>query len=447
MTLDDLGPVAPPVPPAPARARLARLAPLVACGVVLAVAIALRLANFFVADRSPDEELWTKFGVHIAREGPGWITRTAHDFNRDGDVEFPWPQRVGYTCLVALAVRASGDTTVHAAEGLSTVASVAATALTGVVAWEFIAPWVAPAAMLFMAVSPLDLALARRAWQDDVMALLTLLMAWAFLRHLARGGRGSALAFFALSAYALTVKESAVIPFGLGVAGLVLAAWHRARRAPTEGGPPTEGRWRAPALMLLAGVAAALVAGGAIVGVAGGPAEFRHLMELAREALAPDKYLLEYQTGGVGYYVTGLTLLQPVPFMFGFAGALLAVVRAPFLSPAGTRPGARGALAALGWLTLVFGAVSFSYYSKNMRFLSPIYAPVFLLAAALLWGALARVRERASRRWALAATVALALALTGSAVRDALRFDHYFNEMQVQDLATPWFLQVDREDK
>ena len=58
-------------------------------------------------------------------------------------------------------------------------------ALTGIVALEFLGPWVAVMAMLFLAVSPLDLALARRAWQDDVMALLTLLMSWAFLRHAA----------------------------------------------------------------------------------------------------------------------------------------------------------------------------------------------------------------------------------------------------------------------
>jgi 4-amino-4-deoxy-L-arabinose transferase-like glycosyltransferase len=303
------------------------------------------------------------------------------------------------------------------------------------VALEFLGPWVAVMAMLFLAVSPLDLALARRAWQDDVMALLTLLMVWAFLRHAARGGRGSAVAFFVISAYTLLVKESAVIAFGLGTLGLALIAWRRSRG------------WKQPLLVLTAGAAAALLALGVIVAVSGGWAELRRTLELGREALAPDDYLRKYQMGGVGYYVTGLRILQPVPFLLGALGAALAVLRVPFAAPGEAGPRARGALAALGWLVLGFGAVSFSYYSKNLRFLSPIYAPVCLLAAALVGSSLAALRVRAPRPVALAGVIAVVIALAASAVLDVRRFDHYFNELQIQDLATPWFTQADQDDR
>src|SRR5512138_1514614 len=88
---------------------------------ILVLAAILRIANFRVADRSPDEGLWTDFGAHIADQGPGWVTRTAHDFNRGADVEFPWPQRVGYSLLVALAMRVSGHDTVAITEAVSTL--------------------------------------------------------------------------------------------------------------------------------------------------------------------------------------------------------------------------------------------------------------------------------------------------------------------------------------
>jgi 4-amino-4-deoxy-L-arabinose transferase-like glycosyltransferase len=417
------------------RSAWSRWTPRVLGGIVLAAAIALRIASFPVPERSPDELLWTKFGAGIAREGPAWETRLVHDFNRDADVEFPWQQRIGYTCLVGLAMRVSGDSTARVPEAVSTGSSVALVALTGVVAAEYLGPWIAVMAMLFLAVSPLDLALARRAWQDDLMALLTLLMLWAFLRHATRGGRAAIATFFAVSAYALLVKESAVIPFGLGTLGLAYLAWRNSRGA------------RRPLLVLAAGAATALVALGVVVRVSGGWSELQRTLALSREANAPDDYMRNYQTGGVGYYVTGLRLLQPVPFLLGACGALLAVLRAPFLRSRLARPRPGRVLAALGWLVVGFCAVSFSYYSKNMRFLSPIFAAVALLAATLVQAGFSSLRDRVPRPLAVACAWALALALSASALLDARRFDHYFNELQMQDLATPWFTHADQEEK
>ena len=96
-----------------------RWAPRILCGALLLVAIVLRLVNFDVPERSPDQGLWTKFGANIAREGPAWVTRLTHDFNRDADVEYPWQQRIGFTCLIGLAMRVSGDSTVRTAEAVS----------------------------------------------------------------------------------------------------------------------------------------------------------------------------------------------------------------------------------------------------------------------------------------------------------------------------------------
>ncbi len=412
-----------------ARPRPGRWAPRIVSLAILLLAGGLRVANFDVPDRSPDEQLWTKFGAHIAREGPAWVTRLVHDFNRGADVDFPWQQRIGYTCLVGLVMCASGDTTVRAVEAISTVSSLATIAITGVVAREFLGPWTAVVAMLFLAVSPLDLALARRAWQDDVIALLTLLAAWAFLRHASGGGRLSRASFFAVAGFTLLVKESAAIAFGLGTLGLAWTAWRGSRD------------WRPPVGVLAWGAATALGAFAVVVAVSGGWAELHRTLDLSREALAPDDYLRHYQTGGPDYYVTGLRILQPVPFLLGALGAVLAVFRAPFLAPEGRPAHARAALAALGALALGFGAVAFGYYSKNMRFLSPIYAPTFLLAAALIAAGVSYVRAHAPRAAAIAVVAAVALGLAASAVLDVRRFDHWFNELEMQDLATPWFTQ------
>ena len=399
---------------------------------MLVLAVTLRATWFAVADRSPDELLYSQFGRGIAHEGLAWFPRMVGQYTGEGDVEYPWVHRAGFLSLVALAQRVSGRHGPVAGELLSSAASIAVVAFTGVIAWNLLSPWCAALAMLFLAVSPLDLALARRAWQDDVVACATLLIVALLFQALARPAeRRWYVAFFVASGASLLIKESVAIPFGLGGVALAWDAWsrtHDLRRTV----PP-----------LAWGIVVTTLVVGAVLALCGGLAPAQALLAMTPEAWKPDAYLREYQSGGVGYYVTGLSILQPVPWLLGCVAALFAVVGVPFLrGPWRAASGGR-ALRMLGGYVLIFLAVSCAYSSKNMRFLSPIYSPVAMSAAALVVGALARLRPRvpaAAWRGTVAVTTGLLLFAAWS---DARRFDHYFIEIQIQDLATPWFTKAD----
>lgn len=392
----------------------------------------LRIAWFGVTDRSPDELLYTQFGKGIAHEGLAWFPRVVAVYDETRDFEYPWVHRAAFLSLVALAQVVSARHDPVAGELLSASCSVGMIALTGVLAWYLLSPWSAALAMLFLAVSPLDLALARRAWQDDVVAFATLAMIALLLAALARPPyRRYRIAFFVVSGMSLLVKESVVIPFGLGVLALAWDAWSRARE-PRRAIPPLA--WGALVLLLAAA---------AVVALCGGWGRARELLALTPEAWGPDVYLRDYQTGGIDYYVTGLRILQPVPWLLGTIAALLAVAGAPLLAGPWRAPSGGRALRVLGGYVLIFLAASCAYSSKNMRFLSPIYAAVAILAAALVVASAGWLRRRAPGplwRGAVAATAAL---LLYAAYSDARRFDHYFNELQIQDLATPWFTKAD----
>jgi 4-amino-4-deoxy-L-arabinose transferase-like glycosyltransferase len=420
------GPAHPTAP-----ARLASL-PGLLLAVVLVLAAALRVAWFDAGARSPDEELYTRFARGLAREGPAWQVRLVHDFNRGADVDYPWQQRIGFTGLVALAQRATGDTMVTAGEKLSVAASLGAIATTAALAWEFTGPWSAVAATAFMAVSPLDLGLARRAWQDDVVMLVAVLMLAAWMRVAAGGSRKWWLLFFALATYGMTVKESLAIPAAFGTVGLAGLEWRRTRR------------WRDVLVALALGAAAAALSLAVIVAVSGGWSELRTTLALAREANAPDEYMRHYQTGGVfDYYVRGLLKLQAVPWLLA-AGFTCWLAVKP--KPAAPGPRARRALTTAAIQLVTFCGVACSYSSKNIRFLSPVYPAVALLAAAAL-PALQAAAARHGRRAGVAAAVALAVLVTVSCALDVRRFHHYFIEDEIQDLATPWFTQADAQDR
>jgi 4-amino-4-deoxy-L-arabinose transferase-like glycosyltransferase len=398
----------------------------------MVLALGLRVAWFKVPDRSPDEMLYTQFGRGIAHEGLAWFPHVVGDYTNGEGGEYPWVERAGFLSMVALAQLASGRRDPVAGELLSCVASVATVALTGVLAWTLLSPWCGAIAMLFLAVSPLDLALARRAWQDDVVALATLVMAALALAALARPAeRRWRLGFFVASALALLIKENVLIPFGLGVLALSVDAWVRTRDVPRTLAPLA---WGALVVVLVFG---------AILALCGGWEPLTELVALTPAAWAPDEYLRDYQTGGVGYYLTGLRILQPVPWLLGSVAALLAIARAPLLrGPWRARSGGR-ALRMLGWYVAVFFAVSCAYSSKNIRFLSPLYSPVAMLAGALVVSTFAWLKARLPvPAWRGAVALAAGLLLF-AAWADAKRFDHYFNELEIQDLATPWFTKAD----
>ena len=396
---------------------------------MLLLGLALRVVWFHVVERSPDELQYTSLAAGIAREGPSFQTRVTRAFNRGGEV-YPWPHRFGFVALYAAFIRLTGRPVVETGEAMSLLASLAAIAIAGAIGFGELEPWAGVITMLFLAVSPLDLALARRAWQDAVTGLFAMAMLWSFLR--ARdGARIGRIAFFAIGGFALLVKESLVIPYALGAAGLVGFEWQRTRD------------WRAPARVLAVAAVVALAAFATDIAVNGGWRELRTTMDLVREPDGGDEYDRHYQTGGVGYYLTGMRILQPQLFLLGYVAAALALFwpRGPLARIASPR--ARSTLTVLAVYLAVFSAISFSFPSKNLRFLSPIFGACALLAASLVVGSARAILARAAPSRARIGVAVLVIALAALAVRDVTRFHFYFIENELQDLATPWFTEVD----
>ena len=288
--------------------------------------------------------------------------------------------------------------------------------------------WAAALAVAFLAASPLDLAIARRAWADDVLGLIASAMLWVFLRATAKpGGRVRPAALFALGALASLVKETGLVLVALGAAGLALIEWRAGRD------------WRRSLLIVLGGIAGVAAAAALLSILSGGGAPWIAALGHAGSAVAGNDYVRRYQTGSALYYARGLAILQPVPWLLGTAGALLVAARAPFMRAGWPRPGALAALAVAAWFTLIFGALACVYQQKNLRFLSPVYAPVALLAAALVRSGLAWLGGRLSPRLGRVMVAVATIVLVASLYADLRRFADFFLRRDLPDLATPWF--------
>ena len=419
-------------PEARRRRRSARnpFLPYALCAVVLGGGIILRAVMPAPPEPTPDEATYTQYSAEFLRGGPAAQSRLlAQQAASDSLAVLPPPTRIGYLWLGSAFMWLTGSPSIHGLLVLAVLCSIGTLTLLCAIGIAAFDGWTAAIALVFLAVSPPDLAIARRAWADALFGLCGTAMLWAFLRA-TRAPKAWLwpAALQAIGTFGILVKEAGLLLVLLGSAGLAMLEWRRSRS------------WRPPLLMLAGGAASVLAAALILSLACGGVAPWWTALERTWRATATNLYVRDFQTGSPLYYVQGLAALQPVPFLLGFAGALLVAIRTPFLRGRWDRAGADVALSSVAWMVLLVTGAACLYTQKNVRFLSPIYAPVALLAAAVVRTGLVALRERLPAGAFRVAATGVVLLVLLSAVADLNRFTELFLRRGVTDLATPWFL-------
>lgn len=391
--------------------------------VLFALGAFLRVHYFPVAARTLDERIYARYSEELARRGPAALPAMVRDYiDRPAMHVCPPPTRIGYIGLGAAAMRLSGAFTANALAWVSFAASVLLMLLLVRFGLEFLGGWTTAVALAFFVASPLDLAMARRAWVDELLSLVALAMLYALLRvRVAPGRRRWAAAVLALGVFSLWLKETGGLFFILGMLGL---AWAHGRGAAAAAA--------AGALALALGIAV-------LVAASGGPAALAAAVSAAARAAATNEYVLRYQTGDAMYYVRGLAALQPAPMLLGFLVAALVACRVRLRGGETPAPRRLDALRILSAFSLVLVAVAIAHPQKNLRFIGAAFAPVYLLAGAGIQELVAVPLRDTSRALARTVGIAVAAFLLLSLLADRARFEHHFVRARVPDLATPWF--------
>ena len=400
---------------------------------LVASGIALRVIHLPVAVYTPDEDTYADFyAVRMYDHGLGELPKLVWDYNHAGPdaLAYPSPTRVGHLWAIVGLMKLTRHPTLRTAAWVSCLASMLMLVLIARIGTRFLGPWTGAVALLFAAVSPPDLAMARRVWGDELVALCALGAAWAFLEHAAAPGRGFWALCMAFAGFAILVKETGLLLLALATIGLAMVAWRRA--------DPRSGRWSGPALSLLSGAVTLVIAVWVLVTACGGLEPLRVTFARAVAAEA-NPYMLKYQTGGPGYYALGLALLWPLPSARGVLAAAAAAWRSALPRLGAWLPRAGLAPATLGWFTIAFAITALAYPQKNLRFLSPIYAPLALLAAWLVSSLMTGLRSRLPSPAYRVAVALVAIGLLAAAVADHMRFVEYFVRRGIPDLAVPWF--------
>jgi 4-amino-4-deoxy-L-arabinose transferase-like glycosyltransferase len=349
---------------------------------IIAAAALLRLWLNNLSQFSPaDEQVYVDLSRRLADGGFfSTYAAVASDWMNDRSWWiYPNPLRCGYLALTTLSVRLYGAADPRALAWLSTIAGIAVLPLLFATARRLGGPRAAILATVFVAVSPIQLALGRRALQDEVLCAATLL-AFAAVVHLLEDRSPSyrplILAVAALT-FALSIKETFLFLFPALAAFVVLYPGRSrlgVRHAALLIAPP----------LLWWSVLTALTQDATML--------FR-TARLVGGAMAA-RYVVQYQSGPPHRLL--FDFVAAAPFISVLACAAIVVLLVDGKSDA--RLGAAAMFVLLGMAT--FSVVA----SKNLRFIVMLDPFVRLLAASIV------VLPRPGVETRVSAVVAIALA-------------------------------------
>lgn len=189
---------------------------------ILLGAAAIRWWFFNVTEFRGDELIYVQYARRISTAGLSQFRLLAEEYASNPSLwVFPNPLRVLYLLITALSCRVAEACSGATVAAVSLLSGIGLVLLTLVMGWRMFGKQVALLSGLLAALSPLQLALSRRAWQDGLFSLTVLVALWAFWERSRSPRKGWDILMGCALLAALLTKESSII-FLIGLLGALL---------------------------------------------------------------------------------------------------------------------------------------------------------------------------------------------------------------------------------
>jgi hypothetical protein len=319
-----------------------------------------------------DELVYARQACRVAADGPAAYPGLVQDYLADPSAQlYPAPTRWGFVLPDALASSLLGCGQ-SAVAWVSTLAGVAMLVLVAAFTWRRLGPWACVLATAFVAASPLQLLMSRRALGDELVGVVSLAAIWAVLSYADRPGRTRWLLAVAAVTAGFATKELFVVLYPALAAPLVARAVRDRRLHAAD-----------PLLLVVPPVVSTAVLA-LLARDLGAPMR----MIRAVQASSGSAYAQEYLAGPPYRLIVDLLVLAPVV-------VLVAIASLGLLPDRGTRSSRQIAVA------LGLSLLSFAFLGVQLVRL--VVVSDVLLAVLAAWGLVAVTR---GRPWWWAASVA-----------------------------------------
>lgn len=386
-----------------------------------------------VTSRSPDERVYTYFAQQIANDGLATTQKIFYQYVNQRQLwDFPPPTRITTVVLDAAVMKISGVRDARAGVFISWLFSCLSLILLAWVGVRLFNPWIALAAVIFLAASMTELGMARRAWQDTTVGFLSLLLFYLTCEIAANPRRFLWwLAFFCSGSFLLLTKQTGLIVYGL--LGLWLC-WELVSK---------ERSWTLTVLMIAGGVVSIAISIAVWIVAAGDAAlalaAHEHSIRLGEGALA---YAASVMTSPWYQFIGLLWTINPLTFVMVVTASVVVIAsswsKTDYISLRNTNAAKVAVL--IIWSFAAF--VGFFPGMQELRIMSPATGAYCLLAGTGVYYLVAIARQKLP----LLAGIALALVAVVCGVVSIVGEYRIFTSAVVatgmQDLPVSWLRQA-----
>ena len=376
--------------------------------VIFTIGILLRVIFLNVpADRiGPDEDFYLKYAAYMAQDKNASIKTLFDQYLGDEKMHlYPNPLRYGYIILTAAWMRLINRFDFQALCYLSALFGILSLFLGYLFMNKLFGGKIAMLGLMLLAVSPINLAMARRALQDSAVYFFSIAALYLFYLALTKKSVLFKI-FFAVSFFAaISIKESNVL---LAAFFIFFALWDK-----------TFFRKDLNLTMLLIVLIVSLVAVfSSYILIAGGIKPVLSMGKIILASPLTNEYAAKYQSGGLLRYAFDFFLISPITAIAAGCFLILYLVRQNLQNEA----------TAYVVTFLLICYLTYSFFSKNLRYVMAIDLPIRICAALFI----VNLSEVFKRRGAIVAFITIA----AIAVVDIRIFKHIFLTRGVYDPVT-----------
>jgi hypothetical protein len=299
-----------------------------------------------------------------------------------------------------------------------------------IIGLRFFNQWITLAAFLFMSVSPMELAIARRTWQDAMFGCwgLTLIYFCCEITHNANKIIWYIL-FLLLGSYCILIKESGLIVYGLCMLWILWLCVVKQRYL-------LKGTF-----LILSGILGITISISALVISAGGLNPILTLYKHFIETMPANTYAVEYQSGPFYYLLESLWELSPLNLILCLVGILGTISPKPLtqkISPICNIRNSNAIFGIIFFMVVFIGITAIMPYCQNIRYISPVFAPFYLISCLGVWYIISFTRYRIKKLYSYIITISILAGVVGIALKDYQNFRKIFIEQSALDLSPKW---------
>jgi len=350
-----------------------------------------------------DEGYYLGYAACLAQEKDASITKLSDAYiqNRPRHI-YPNPLRAGYILISSRWMKLLNRFDFKALSYLSAFFGILSLFAGYFFTKRLFGKEIALLGLILFAVSPINLALSRRALQDSAVYFFTIVSVWLFYESLERRGLLFKI-LFALSFFtAIAVKESSVLLIVFFAVFIFLdkRLFNKQLKA---------AQLLFILLLVLTGVFFMYVK------ITGSVDKLFQMARIIISSPASNEYAIKYQSGNFLTYLADFLLLSPVTLVLGVSFLILYFKNRDFSG--------KPYLYVITFFVLYYAA--FSLFSKNVRYVMALDLPIRILAAALIIAACGKFGRKG-----VIASLLIACAIAAS---DFFIFHHIFITHDIYD--------------